>query len=221
MSEPTMLEEMKQMVKIPGKNYSIGKYPVTQSLWESVMGKRSSRFEGHRQPVVRVTWFDCIAFCNKLSEKEGLEKAYTTNGEEVQCNFDADGYRLPTEWEWYFAARANENFEYAGSDSAGEVAWYRRNSNYETHPVGQKKGNGFGVFDMTGNVWEWCWDWFEGEFQDIPTENSTGPSDGLFRVIRGGCCNSDQSSSRVSFRLWNNQFYYNDHQGFRLCRTIR
>ena len=98
MSEPTTLEEMKEMVEIPGKNYSIGKYPVTQELWESVMGNNPSEFKGSSRPVEKVTWFDCVLFCNKLSAQEGLAKVYLINGEKVQCDFDADGYRLPTDW---------------------------------------------------------------------------------------------------------------------------
>ena len=118
------------------------------------MGNNPSKFKGSARPVEKVNWFDCIELCNKLSEKDGLEKAYTINGRNVECNFDSNGYRLPTEWEWWFAAKANQDFEYAGSDNIDEVASTSENSNDETHGVGQKKANGFGLFDMSGNVFE-------------------------------------------------------------------
>jgi formylglycine-generating enzyme required for sulfatase activity len=116
-----------------------------------------------------------------------LEKAYTINGEEVECNFDSNGYRLPTEWEWEFAAKANQDFKYSGSDNVDEVAWTRENSNKQTHPVGQKKPNGFGLYDMSGNVFEWCWDCY--------TEGSS-------RVYRGGSWERGAWYACVSCRLW-------------------
>ena len=212
------LEEMKELVEVPGKKYSIGKYQVTQALWESVMGNNPSDFKGSSRPVDSVNWMDCVEFCNKLSEKEGLEKAYTIKGEEVECNFDSEGYRLPTEWEWWFAAKANQDFEYSGSDNIDEVAWYRDGS---THGVGQKKPNGFGLYDMSGNVFEWCWDWFDGEYEDIPTEDSTGPSTGSYRVYRGGSWNGGGSIARVSNRDWYYPSVRFNRRGFRFTRTIR
>ena len=153
----------KEMVEVPGKKYSIGKYQVRQALWESVMGYNPSDFKGSSRPVENVSWMDCVLFCNKLSEKEDLEKVYTlpegveqalnnqTDEEDenvdelsndVSQNLESNGYRLPTEWEWWFAAKANQDFEYSGSDDIDEVAWYDENSNEETHGVGQKKPNG-------------------------------------------------------------------------------
>jgi len=217
------LEQMKEMVEIPEKNYAIGKYQVTQALWESVMGNNPSHFKGSSRPVEMVDWFECVEFCNKLSEKEGLEKAYTINGEEVECNFEVNGYRLPTDWEWYFAAKANQDFEYAGSDNIDEVAWYEDNSNEETHGVGQKKANGFGLYDMSGNVEEWCWDWFEGgwEFSLEATEDSTGPSTGSYRVFRGGSWHDVARYASVSRRFRYGPSFHSSYLGFRLFRTIR
>lgn len=222
MSEPTTLEEMKELVEVPGKKYSIGKYQVTQALWESVMGSNPSYFKGSSRPVEMVNWMDCVTFCNKLSEKEGLEKAYTINGKEVECNFESNGYRLATEWEWYFAAKANQDFEYAGSDNIDEVAWYDENSNRKTHGVGQKKANGFGLYDMSGNVSEWCWDWYEGGSEDIPTEDSTGPSTGWSRVYCGRSWCDDGSYARVSRRGGDYRLSFRNYDlGFRFTRTIR
>ena len=216
------LEEMKEMVEIPGKNYEIGKYQVTQAVWESVMGNNPSVFKGRSRPVENVSWFDCFEFCNKLSDKEGLEKAYTINGEEVECDFKASGYRLPTEWEWWFAAKANDDFEYSGSDNPDEVAWTDENSNGESHGVGQKKANGFGLYDMAGNVWEWCWDWYTYiDWKDIPTEDSTGPSTGSLRVRRGGSWGFGESYARLSYRFKSNPSSRENRRGFRFTRTIR
>ena len=221
MSEPATLEEMREMIEIPGKKYSIGKYQVTQSLWESVMGNNPSDFKANSRPVECVSWLDCILFCNKLSESQGLEKAYLINGEEVNCNFTANGYRLPTEWEWWFAAKANQDSEYIGGDDIDDVGWYDGNSNGTTHNVGQKQPNGFGMHDMSGNVWEWCWDWFEGDSEWFtPVEGSTGPDDGSSRVNRGGSWFDDDWYARVSFRYWFNPSYQDHLIGFRLAQTL-
>ena len=183
------------------------------------MESHPSTFRGSSRPVEKVTWFDCVAFCNKLSEKEGLNKAYTINGKDVQCNFDADGYRLPTEAEWEYCARAGEDFLYSGSDNIEEVAWTFENSKEQTHGVGQKKANGFGLFDMTGNVWEWCWDWYE-EYSSSSTEDPTGATTGTSRVVRGGSRGNDAGSARLSSRLRGCHSYRSYYLGLRLCRTI-
>jgi len=199
-----LLQEVRKMVEVPGKKYSIGKYQVTQALWESVMEDNPSWFKGSSGPVENVNWFDCVEFCNKLSEKEGLEKAYTINGKKVECNFDSNGYRLPTADEWEYCARSGESFIYSGSNNCDEVAWTSENSNSQTHVVGQKKANGFGLYDMSGNVDEWCWD-----------------KEVSLRVSRGGCWCYGARDARVSYRNRNLPSYRFDGQGFRLFRTIR
>ena len=202
------------------QDFLIGKYAVTQALWESVMGSNPSIFDfkGANRPVENVSWFDVVEFCNKLSELEGLTSAYAINGEEVTCDWSANGYRLPTEAEWEYAARANQDFEYAGSDNVDEVAW--DDDLLETHPVGQKKPNGFGLYDMSGNVSEWVWDWwvdhygiyfdqsfidFIGERVDPTGISHTSQGDrvtkGSGRVYERGGWNPLASDSRFGFRF--------------------
>lgn len=163
------------MVKIPGKDYSIGKTEVTQKLYESIMGENPSEFKGKDNPVENVSFIDAIYFCNKLSMMYGFECAYAFDNEPdinewnytpnkgekpyykaFQCNKDANGFRLPTPEEWRYAAKGGQDFKYAGSDNIDEVGWTSSNSKNTTHPVATKKVNGYGLYDMQGNVSEWC-----------------------------------------------------------------
>ena len=236
------LAQMKELVDVPQKGYAIAKYPVTQALWESVMGANPSNFQGSTRPVEMVNWFDSLVFCNALSEAEGLRKVYalpsglkealavqTTDQDasmvewlrDITQDREANGYRLPTDWEWYFAAKANQDFAFVGSDNIDDVGWTHEASKSQTQGVGQKQANDFGLYDMSGNVWEWCWDRWGGGWQDIPTEGSVGPSTGSDHVIRGGSWLDDARIARLSGRGRICPSSRNSYQGLRLCRTIR
>ena len=200
-----MLETETSLHKVTlTRDFLMGKYLVTQALWESVMGSNPSDFKGANRPVEKVSWFDVVSFCNKLSELEGLEPAYGGLGDYqvgddqnmdeneieslsagITCNWNAKGYRLPTHAEWLYSARSGQQFKYPGSNSVDEVAWYRGNSLRETHPVGQKKSNGFGLYDMSGNVCKWIWDWY-GDYRPKNLSDLVGPSSGSERMVVGG-----------------------------------
>lgn len=171
--------------------FYISKYEVTQELYQSVTGVNANIINyvmginnvGPQKPVDRISWYDAIRFCNMLSMKEGKAPVYSVNGKtdvddwnytahtgakidgEVKMNIKANGYRLPTVAEWKFAAAGGENYTYAGSDDIDEVAWYEGNSGNESHKVGRKKPNRYGLYDMSGNVNEWCWDSFHNDYR--------------------------------------------------------
>lgn len=164
-----------QMIPVPGRTYSILKTEVTQELYKSVMGENPSYFKGEKNlPVEQVSWYDAVVFCNKLSAKCGLTPVYAVAGETdvekwgydpykgnkitgtVSQNENANGYRLPTMEEWQYAAKGGQDYKYSGSDKLDEVGWYGGSIGSKTHPVAQKNSNVYGLYDMSGNVWEWC-----------------------------------------------------------------
>ena len=211
------------------KGFWMGKYPCTQELYESVMGANPSAFEDSTRPVERVSWCDAVLFCNKLSEIEGLEPAYVLPqpfendndwSKKVKWNKNANGYRLLTEAEWEYCARAGQSFKYSGSNNIDEVGWYSSNSGSETHPVGQKKANGFGLNDMSGNVWEWVWDSWKREYGSSTTDPVHIDMSSPRRVYRGGGWSDDAGYSRVSYRGRYYASYRDSNRGFRFLRTI-
>jgi len=202
------------MKTIPSRKLAVGTYLVTQSLWEAVMHSNPSHFKGRTRPVDSVSWLDCVHFCNKLSKKEGLKGVYRIKGEKVECNFKANGYRLPTVEEWTFVAKAHQKFDYAGSNDVYEVAWYDKNSDNKTHPVGQKKPNGFGLYDISGNVWEWCWD-KRGVFRQWFTEKEC-----TSRIIRGGSFLNGKGDAQLYAPENTDQTLRRKNHGLRLFRTL-
>ena len=181
-------------------DYYICRYEVTQKEWRAVMGNNQSYNKGDNLPVEWVIWNDCLDFINKLNQLTGLK------------------FRLPTEAEWEFAARGgkqSKGYKYSGSDNIGDVAWYYENSGSKTHQVGTKEPNELGIYDMTGNVWEWCGDWY-GSYSSSAQTNPTGPSSGSGRVLRGGSWSSDARDCRVSDRSYYYPSYRNYVYGFRV-----
>jgi len=189
--------------------------------WEcNIWGERRGILE-KRHPVIHVSWFDAIQYCNWLSGKEGLHIAYYGTGNTLRCDFESDGYRLLTEAEWEFAARGGNKsmgYKYSGSNQIDEVAWYDGNSN-KTCNVGTKLPNELGIYDMNGNVWEWCWDW-RGEYGLISQNNPSGPNSGTLRVTRGGSWRVNQEFCRVSCRGYCIPNDTCSDLGFRVARTL-
>jgi uncharacterized repeat protein (TIGR02543 family) len=208
-------------------SYCIGKYEVTQLQYAQVMGSNPAYLYGVGDsfPVYNVSWFDAVDFCNELSGIDGLEQVYMVSGNEITADYSKNGWRLPTEAEWEYAAYGNAssyNYEYSGSNNASTVAWYDSNSGSMTHAIGTKKPNEFGIYDMSGNVEEWCWDW-DGSYSSEAQVNPLGPSTGVYnnhRIKRGGnwyapidyCCTYVRASSSPSFT--------NRCIGFRVVRSV-
>ena len=187
------------------QSYELGKYEVTQAQWKKVMGHNPSRFKGDHNPVEQVSWNDVQDFIRKLNRQTG------------------GNYRLPTEAEWEYACRSGgQEQEYCGSDSINGIAWYDGNSGNTAHPVGQKRANGLGLYDMSGNVWEWVQDWYESDYYDnnnSSTNNPTGSSSGSSRVSRGGSWRYNARYSRSTRRFDDSPDFSLNVLGFRLART--
>jgi formylglycine-generating enzyme required for sulfatase activity len=183
--------------------FLMDKYEVTQAEYERYHLPNPSHFKGPNLPVEQVTWVQAAVYCNARSKAEGLQPCY--NEDNAQCNFQSDGYRLPTEAEWEYACRAGIDGDYSfgnASGKLGEFAWFVDNASKKTHPVGQKKPNPWGLYDMHGNVAEWCNDVYDKDYyQNSPMANPRGPADGSQYLLRGGSWKSPAEALRSSYRL--------------------
>jgi len=183
-------------VKIEG--FLMDQNEVTQEAYEKVTRTNPSRRKNPRNPVEQVTWTAAVKFCNARSSQEGLKPCYDTNT--WACDFSANGYRLPTEAEWEYACRSGSTAQYYYGDNADELksfGWFEGNSDSKTHPAGQRKPNAFGLYDMAGNVWEWCNDFYATKYyRESPGENPPGPNQGEKRVLRGGAWSSSAGNCR-------------------------
>lgn len=190
--------------------YRLGAFPVTQGLYAQVTGGRPSAAQGDRFPVEGVSWWDAVRFCNALSRREGFAPAYRFHtdgeGEGVGWDTSADGYRLPTEAEWEHGCRAGTTGPRYGE--LDEIAWYRGNSRERVHDVGGKSPNAWGLHDMLGNVWDWCWDVYDAEVY------------GEYRVLRGGGWFDEHWSCRASARRRSHPAFHVDDVGFRIARSV-
>lgn len=217
-------------------NFFIGKFPVTQELYTAISGKNPSNFQGTNHPVEQVSWFEAVDFCNLLNKKIGFQPVCNKNygfldpkGKQTDDLTKVIGFRLPTDTEWEYAARGGDSTGsasagsaadggFAGSNFLDEVGWYVDNNNYETRPVGLKFPNEIGIYDMSGNVWEWCWDWYKDDFFNKKSLhlNPVNLNDGSDRVLRGGSWSSYAGGSRVAYRISSDPGSRWFSRGFRL-----
>jgi formylglycine-generating enzyme required for sulfatase activity len=207
---------------------------VTQADYQSLVGADPAEFyDDPDRPIEMVTWYDAVLYCNARSKRDGKDTVYSytsvsgtardgRNGlGNLAINFEANGYRLPTEAEWEYACCAGTTSEYYwGSDSANQYAWYSGNSSGTTHPVGTKLSNAWGLYDMCGNAWEWCNDWY-GAYTSEAQTDPRGPNSGTVRVIRGGSWERNAAYLQSASRLSVYPVYLGYDVGFRACMSAR
>ena len=216
-------------------SFFMGKYPVTQQEYEEIMDMNPSSFINPNMPVESISWYDAVEFCNKLSIREGLTPAYTIIGSgdmrTVLWIRDADGYRLPTEAEWEYACRAGTTTPFStGYSISTDQANFNGHYPYYDNPAGEFRvtttvvdsfaPNPWGLFDMHGNVWEWCWDWFD-EYPRESQTNPSGPESGNYRVIRGGSWDYHGEFLRSAYRDFALASFPYNFIGFRLVRSAQ
>ncbi|MGO4544625.1 formylglycine-generating enzyme family protein [Paenibacillus sp. 2TAB23] len=191
--------------------FQLAKYPVTVDFYNLVMNPSSdpssNALDGGHNPVVQISWNDAVSFCNQLSINAGLKECYSSssNGEVISCDWEADGYRLPSEAEWQHACKAGTTgYRYGELD---HIAWYNENAEGSIHPVGKKAPNDWGLYDMLGNVWEWCWDLYDEQVY------------GSYRIFRGGSWAEAERGCGATCRRRSHPTFRIDDLGFRLARS--
>ena len=210
-----------------GREIFTSPYEVTQDEWETLMPSNPSTFSGSDLPVDGVTWYEAVAYCNALSLDEGYAPAYTIVDDMVTWDVAANGWRLPTEAEWEWLCRAGTATAFftgdiedcSFSDNLADAGWYLDNAGAETHPVGEKEANAWGLYDMHGNVMEWCWD-HAGDYPEIDVLDPIGPVGGVSRIARGGSWDQQAMRCRSAARTAHVPDSRNDFMGFRVVRTI-
>ena len=211
-------------------SFKIGKFQITQKEYMAVMEANPSNFIGEDLPVENVSWFDAIEFCNKLSKMQGLKPYYSINKEEIKI-LGGNGYRLPTEAEWEYTCRATTTTPFTyGYFLNSTMANFNGNHPYDsgvdvnrnkTAPVGIFKPNKFGIYDMHGNVWEWCWDWYGEDYYKVsPLNNPIGPQTGINRVVRGGGWDFLGQHLRSASRSEFHPSFKSSYVGFRIAKNL-
>lgn len=205
--------------------YQIGKLEITQGQYKAVMGTNPSYFTdgayADSRPVDQVQWYEAVAFCNQLSALHGYESCYTIDGTNVTLNESENGYRLPSEAEWEFAARGgilSNGYAYSGSNNPDFIGWYNANSGLVSHVVGSKAANELGIHDMSGNLREWCFDFYADSYPAEAQVDPFGPATGEYRVRRGGAWDYSESMIRCTMRNYGVPINRRNFTGFRVVR---
>nr|WP_033716850.1 SUMF1/EgtB/PvdO family nonheme iron enzyme [Bacillus cereus] len=201
-------DRIKKEWKVQVKPFLLAKYAVTMELYDAITNNTPNIFKYNNEPVVNISWNDAITFCNLLSKKAGLKEYYSISdsGQIVSCNLDSDGYRLPSEAEWQYACKAGTTGYIYGE--LKEIAWYNENSDGHIHEVGGKEPNAWGLYDMLGNVWEWCYDLYDEKVY------------GSYRIFRGGSWAEGARGCGATCRRRSHPTFHIDDLGFRLARSI-
>jgi formylglycine-generating enzyme required for sulfatase activity len=228
-SEPERFNEEGPQHQVTVSAFYMGKYQVTQAEFEAVMGTNPSNFKGANLPVNMVHWSEAVEYCNRLSQQEGLTQAYSISGSSVTCDWNASGYRLPTEAEWEYACRAGTTTPFSTgnnitTDQANYNGDYPYNNNatgiyrITTTPVGSFAPNPWGLYDTHGNLFEWCWDWY-GSYSSGAQNNPRGPVSGVVRISRGGSWSDTGTVLRSAYRGVINPSGRLNFLGFRVARN--
>jgi formylglycine-generating enzyme required for sulfatase activity len=210
-------------------DFYMAEMEITQADYEALIGENPSvgYGVGDNKPVYCISWYDAIDYCNALSIQEGLNPCYSGEEEDTVCDWNANGYRLPTEAEWEYAARGGihqtDNYRYSGchdEEDLTDFAWFASNSNLVCEDVGTKSANQLGLYDMSGNIIEWCWDHFDADYYSIsPNLNPTGPEEGSYHILRSGYWNNYANQCRIADRGHTAPYYRNYYNGFRVARN--